>query len=206
MDLSKTKDFNPDDFFAPDISKVYYENQRVFFNIVRDQFNEINKQQDDLPKNMFRDQCIEALNDIVEMAAGGAVPAQDFLCYIYKKGIEGVLQSDLQRAHEWGIIAVSNGSKLASERLRLFYEPLYDYCLKTEGALENILVKNDLDENTVTDFVAQNYSILLMEELHMTLLDVAKKDVTEQGNFVRFQYDVEQANKKVLPRLLELIA
>ena len=206
MDLSKTKNFNPDDFFEVDISKVDYENQRVFFNIIRDQFNELNKQEDSLPKNVFREEYLNAINDIVEMAAGGVVPAQDYLCYAYKKGVEGVIPADLQRAHEWGIVAVSNGSKLSSERLRLFYEPLYDYCLKAEGALENILLKNKLDENTVTDFVALNYSILLLEEMHLSLLEIAKKDITASGNFVRFQYDVEQANKKVFPKLLELIA
>ncbi len=206
MDISKTVDFDADDFFAVDLSKVHYENQRVFFNIIRDQFNELNKQEDSLPKNVFREQYLQAIMDIVEMAAGGAVPAQDYLCYAYKKGVEGVIPADLTRAHEWGIIAVSNGSKLASERLRLFYEPLYDFCLRTEGALENILVKNKLDENTVTDFVAQNYSILLLEEMKINLLDVAKKDVTEGGNFVKFQYDVEQANKAVFPKLLKLIA
>jgi len=198
--------FNPEDFFEADISKVDYENQRKFFNIIRDQFTELNKKEDSLPKNVFREEYLQSISDIIEMAAGGSVPVQDYLCYMYKKGVEGVVPTDLMRAHEWGIIAVSNGSKLASERLRLFYEPLFDYILRQEGALENILGKNGLDENTVTDFVAQNYSILLLEEMKINLLSVAKKGITEPGNFVKFQYDVEQANKKVFPRLLELIA
>jgi len=206
MEKNKDNGFNPDDFFEQDISKVDYENQRKFFNIIRDQFTELNKKEDVLPKNVFREEYIQSISDIIEMAAGGIVPVQDYLCYIYKKGVEGVIPTDLTRAHEWGIIAVSNGSKLASERLRLFFEPLYEYILRREGALENILVKNGLDETTVTDFVAQNYSILLLEEMKINLLEVAKKDITETGNFVKFQYDVEQANKKVFPRLLELVA
>ncbi len=206
MDLSKIENYNPDDFFIPDISGIGYETQRLFFNVIRNQFSELNKQEDTLPKSMFRESYQQILMDVVEMAAGGTVPAQDFLCYIYKKGVDGVVPADLMRAHEWGIIAVSNGSKLSSERLRLFYDPLFEYCMSVPGALENILSKNGLDDSNVTDFVAQNYSILLMEEIKLDLLTVAKKPLWEEGNFVKFQYDVEQANKTVFPKLIKLIS
>ena len=206
MDISKLENYNPDDFFLADISGVGYENQRLFFNVIKDQFAELNSQEESLPKSMFRENYQKIVMDIVEMAAGGAVPAQDYLCYIYKKGVEGIIPSDLMRAHEWGIIAVSNGSKLSSERLRLFYDPLFEYCMSVPGALENILVKNGLDDTNVTDFVAQNYSILLLEHIKLDLLTVAKKPLGAEGNFVKFQYDVEQANKVIFPKLLELIS
>ncbi|MBR4270833.1 MAG: hypothetical protein IKQ31_04100 [Clostridia bacterium] len=206
MSESKNENYNPDDFFIPDISGVSYETQRLFFNVIRDQFSDINSKEDSLPKNIFRQNYQQILMDVVEMAAGGTVPAQDFLCYTYKKGVEGVVPSDLLRAHEWGIIAVSNGSKLSSERLRLFYDPLFEYCMSVSGALENILAKNGLDDSNVTDFVAQNYSILLMEQIKLDLLTVAKKPLWEEGNFVKFQYEVEQANKIIFPKLIKLIS
>ncbi len=78
--------------------------------------------------------------------------------------------------------------------------------MSVPGALENILSKNGLDDSNVTDFVAQNYSILLMEAIKLDLLTVAKKPLWEEGNFVKFQYDVEQANKTVFPKLIKLIS
>lgn len=205
MNIKDLDNFDPNDFFIDDLAEVGYNNQRAFFNIIKEQFTELNQQEDALPKDVFARQYARKIMDVVEMAAGGAVPAQDYLCYLYKRGIDGLMPSNLVRAHEWGIIAVSNGSKLSIERLRLFYEPIFDRIIES-GTLESILIKNKLNEDNIADFVAQNYSILLLEEMKIDLLTVAKKEIVTEDNFVRFSYNAEQANKKVLPKLLELIA
>ncbi|MBQ7977771.1 MAG: hypothetical protein IJ301_04215 [Clostridia bacterium] len=205
MNIENLVNFDANDFFIADISEVEYENQRVFFNIIREQFTELNQKEDILPQDVFVREYARKIMDVIEMAAGGCVPAQDFLCYIYKRGIDGLMPSNLVRAHEWGILAVSNGSKLSIERLRLFYESMFDY-VADSGTIESILIKNKLNEDNIADFVAQNYSILLLEEMKIDLLTVAKKVLVDDENFIRFNYDAEQANKKVLPKLLELIA
>lgn len=205
MKVNNLENFDPNDFFIADLADVSYNNQRMFFNVIKEEFTELNQQEDALPKDIFMRQYARKIMDIVEMAAGGAVPAQDFLCYLYKRGVDGLLPINLVRAHEWGILAVSNGSKLSIERLRLFYEPIFDNFADT-NTLEGILIKNKLDEDNIADFIAQNYSILLVEEMKIDLLTVAKKEIITEDNFVKFSYDAEQANKKVLPKLLELIA
>lgn len=205
MKVNNLENFDPNDFFIADLADVSYNNQRMFFNVIKEEFTELNQQEDALPKDIFMRQYARKIMDIVEMAAGGAVPAQDFLCYLYKRGVDGLLPINLVRAHEWGILAVSNGSKLSIERLRLFYEPIFDNFADT-NTLEGILIKNKLDEDNIADFIAQNYSILLAEEMKIDLLTVAKKEIITEDNFVKFSYDAEQANKKVLPKLLELIA
>lgn len=206
MDYSKLKNFSAEKFSAPDISDVSYDNQLAYFNIVRDEFTELNQKQNELPKDVFVRAYGQKIMDVIEMSAGGIVPAQDFLCYLYKRGLEDLMPADLVRAHEWGILAVSNGSKLSIERLRLFFDPVYNYVLDS-GKIENIIVKNKItDEQDVTDFIAQSYCILLVDEMKIDLLTVAKKPLVEKSNFIRFSHDATEANKKVLPKLLDLIA
>lgn len=203
--MAEQKAFNPDDFRALDISKVDYDTQVIFFNVIRDEFTNLNMQEGALPHKVFVEKYIQKIVDIIEMAAGSIVPAQDYLCYLYKRGVDGIMPRDLVRAHQWGIIACSNGSKLSMERLRLFYEPVFDYVLDS-GKVESIVEKNDLNQDNIAEFISQNFSILLMQEMKIDLLDIAKKPIYEEENFIKFSHDAEVARKKVLPRLIELIA
>ena len=203
--MAKQKAFNPEDFRALDISKVDYDTQVIFFNAIRDEFTNLNMQEGTLPHKVFIEKYIQKIVDIIEMAAGSIVPAQDFLCYLYKRGIEGIMPRELVRAHQRGIIACSNGSKLSMERLRLFYEPVFDYVLDS-GKVESIVEKNNLNQDNIAEFISQNFSILLMQEMKIDLLEIAKKPIYEEENFIKFSHDAEVARKKVLPRLIELIA
>ena len=205
----KTKnivDFDANKFNAEDISDVNYDNQMIYFNAIREEFTELNQKENILPQEVFIKQYAQKIMDVIEMAAGGIVPAQDYLCYLYKRGIDDMMDMNLVRAHEWGILAVSNGSKLSIERLRLFFDPVYDFILDS-GKVENIIIKNKLDnDEDITDFVAQSYCILLIDEIKLDLLNVAKKKIAEKENFIKFSHDIKEANKKVLPRLIDLIA
>ena len=205
MDYSNLIDFKAEDFNKADLFEVDYDNQRVFFNVIKDEFTELNQQEDILPVDLFAQKYGRKIMDVIEMAAGGIVPAQDFLCYLYKRGIEDLMEPNLTRAHEWGILAVSNGSKLSIERLRLFFEPVFDFIIDSKR-VEDIVEKNKLNDENISDFIAQNYCILLIEEMKIDLLTVAKKPIDQKENFIKFSHDYKEANKKVLPRLLELIA
>ncbi len=205
MKYNNLVDFKADDFNKEDLFDVSYDNQKVFFNVIKEEFTDLNQQEDALPVDVFVQQYGRKIVDIIEMAAGGIVPAQDYLCYMYKRGIEDLLESNLTRAHEWGIIAVSNGSKLSIERLRLFFEPVFDFIIDS-NKVENIIEKNKLNDENISDFIAQNYCLLLIDEMKIELLNVAKKPIEQKENFIKFSHDATEANKKVLPRLLELIA
>ena len=197
--------FNPDDFKADDLSKVDYDVQVIFFNAIKDEFTSLNMQENVLPADVFVEKYAEKIMQVIEMAAGGIVPAQDYLCYLYKRGVEGVMPRNLVRAHYWGIIACSNGSKLSMERLRLFYEPVFEYVLETKK-VEDIVEKNNLTSDNIAEFVSQNFSILFAQRMGIDLLETAKKPILENENFVKFSHDAEDVRKKVLPRLIELIA
>ena len=158
---------------------------QAFFNVIKEEFTELNQKEDELPANVFAQEYAQKIMDIIVMAAGGNVPSQDFLCYLYKRGIDGLMSNNLTRAHEWGILAVANGSKLSIERLRLFYEPVFEYVLDS-NKLESIIVKNKLNDDDISDFVAQNYSLLLIDEIKLELLTVAKKPISQSENFVKY--------------------
>ena len=90
--------FNPNDFREADISHVDYDTQVIFFNIIKEEVASLNLQEDILPEKVFVQQYAQKILDIIEMAAGSIVPAQDYLCYMYKKGIPGLLPRNLVRA------------------------------------------------------------------------------------------------------------
>lgn len=198
-------DFDPQDFQESDISHVDYDTQVLFFNVIKEEVATLNLQEDQLPEPVFADLYEQKIMDIVEMAAGGIVPAQDYLCYTYKKGIPGVLPRNLVRAHYWGLIATSNGSKLSVERMRLFYDPVYDYVLQSDK-VDDIIAKNDLNSDNIAEFIAQNFAILFCQTGRVELLDIAKKPLIEEDNFVKFSHEAEAVRDKVLPRLIELIS
>ncbi len=197
--------FDPQDFQASDISYVNYDTQVLFFNVIKEEVSTLNLQEDQLPEDVFKELYENKLMDIVEMAAGGIVPAQDFLCYTYKKGIPGVLPRNLVRAHYWGLIATSNGSKLSVERMRLFYEPVYEFVLNSDK-VDDIVEKNKLNSDNIAEFIAQNFAILFCQMGRVELLEIAKKPLIEDDNFVRFSHEADEVRKLVMPRLLELIA
>ena len=197
--------FNPDDFQLADISGVDYDVQVIFFNVIKDEFTGLNLQESTLPTDLFMDKYAQKITEVIEMAAGGIVPAQDYLCYLYKKGIDGLMPRNLVRAHYWGILACSNGSKLSMERLRLFYEPVFEYVLNAKK-VEDIVEKNNLTSDNIAEFVSQNFSILFAQRMGIDLLETAKKPIVEDENFVKFSHDAEEVRAKVLPRLMELIA
>ena len=197
--------FSLEDFKAADISKIDYDTQVIFFNVIKEEVASLNLQEDILPQNVFLQQYAQKILDIIEMAAGSIVPAQDYLCYMYKKGIPGVLSRNLVRAHYWGLLASSNGSKLSIERLRLFFEPVYDYVLNSEK-LDDIIEKNQLNQDNIAEFIAQNFAILFCQQAKIDLLETAKKPIVEEENFIKFSHDAEAIKKSVLPRLIELIA
>lgn len=200
-----TKAFNPDDFREADISHVDYDTQVIFFNVIKEEVASLNLQEDILPEKVFIQEYAQKILDIISMAAGSIVPAQDYLCYMYKKGIPGVLGRNLVRAHHWGLIAASNGSKLSIERLRLFFEPVYDFILKSDK-LDDIITKNNLTQDNIAEFIAQNYAILFCQEAKIDLLNTAKRDLVEDENFVKFSHDADAIRKKIMPRLIELIS
>lgn len=200
-----SENFDPQDFQASDISYVDYDTQVLFFNVIKEEVATLNVQEEQMPEDVFREMYEEKLMDIVEMSAGGIVPAQDFLCYTYKKGIPGILPRNLVRAQYWGLIATSNGSKLSVERMRLFYEPVYEYVLDS-NKVDDIVEKNGLTSETITDFIAQNFAILFCQMGKVELLDIAKKPLVEEDNFVKFSHEAEAVRKLVLPRLIELIS
>ncbi len=197
--------FKASDFQEADISHVSYDNQVIFFNVIKEEVASLNLQEDILPADVFMQQYAQKILDIIDMAVSSVVPAQDYLCYMYKKGIPGVLKKNLVRAHEWGLIAASNGSKLSIERLRLFFEPVYNYVLNSDR-LDDIISKNELTQDNIAEFIAQNFSILFCQMANIDLLTTAKKDLEGDDNFVRFNHDAEAVKKKVLPRLIELIS
>jgi len=197
--------FDPQDFQASDISHVDYDTQVLFFNVIKEEVATLNLQEDQLPEDVFAEMYEQKIMDIVEMAAGGIVPAQDYLCYTYKKGIPNILPRNLVRAQYWGLIATSNGSKLSVERMRLFFEPVYEYVLKSDK-VQDIVEKNNLNSDNIAEFIAQNFAILFCQIGKVELLDIAKKPLIEEDNFKKFSHEAEAVRNLVLPRLLELIA
>ena len=192
-------------FNAPDLKDISYEDQTLYFKSIQALFTDLNLKQARMSIENYRNTYISTIEDIAAMAVVGNVPAMDYLCFLYKRGIDNILPRNLARAHEWGIFAVAAGSKLSIERLRLFFEPVYDYVIDN-GDVDAIESKNNLNDDDVAEFVAYSFCNVLIDEMGLSLLEQSKKGIIQEENFQEFSHRANDARDRALPKMLELIS
>jgi len=192
-------------FNAPDLKDVSYEDQTFYFKAIQQLFTQLNIQQGKMSISSYRQAYLDKVVDMASLAVSGNVPAMDYLCFLYKRGIDDILPRNLARAHEWGLFAVANGSKLSIERLRLFFEPVYDYVIKN-GDVDLIEEKNEIQDDEMGEFIAYSYANIFIDEMGLTLLEEAKKGIDEEDSFQEFNKMANIAKDKSLPKMLDLIS
>jgi len=193
-------------FFKADLSDVDYDDQNDYFNIMKGMFTSLNINKPKMQLEDFVDSYYDLLEMATEMAVCGCVPAMDYLCFIYKKGIDDVMPINLTRAHEWGLLATAAGSKLSPERLRMFMDPVYRYVIDND-AVESIIQKHDIqsDEDLV-NFIAYSFANIFNEKQKLNLGYMSKKSLISDESFQVFLKNTSKVRDEALPVMLKFIA
>lgn len=181
-------------------SDYTYEEQNDLFLEFKKPFDELNKMSESKMLKLFP----EYLESAVILAVGGNPVAQDFLVYIYKKGRTGIMQPNLLRAYEWGVISADNFCMLTIDRMRFFFNPAYGR-IAGSSKLEAIIKKYDLTADIIEYFFAYNIADLMISASNISLEDMSKKDIIPEDFQDSKIRELENVRDRVIENMLDLL-
>lgn len=195
------KDFNFDDY-----TKVSYEDQTKLFNAIKSMFVKLREDSEFMSQQEFETKYVDYLIELLELAVTGNVTAMDYLCFMYKKGIDEVMPVNLTLAHKWGMLAIANGSKLSVDRLRMFITPVLEYVEDSDLDIDFMLDRYDVADQDAAYFIAQTFAGLYNPRMNITLLNMSREEpVSFDSNFQKFMFDANAKRDEVLPDLLKYL-
>ena len=193
-------------FNFEDYSKVSYEDQTKLFNSLKQMFLALREEEQYMDEASFEKKYVDYLLELLNMAVTGNVSAMDYLCFLYKKGIEGVLPMNLTLAHKWGMLAIANGSKLSVDRLRMFILPVFEFIEDSDLDIEYMMDRYDVKDGDAAYFIAQTFAGIYNPKMGITLLNMAKENPASiETNFQKFMYDATNARQQVEEELLKYL-
>lgn len=194
------------DFSFDDYTKVSYEDQTKLFNALKTMFVKLRENSEFMSEQEFQTKYVDYLVELLELAVTGNVTAMDYLCFMYKKGIDGVMPVNLTLAHKWGMLAIANGSKLSVDRLRMFITPVLEFVEDSDLDIEYMLDRYDVEEQDAAYFIAQTFAGLYNPRMNITLLNMSREEpISIDSNFQKFMFDASAKRDEVLPDLLKYL-
>lgn len=190
-----------------DYTKLSFDVQNEAYAVIKQLFVNLRENQAYMDEQSFNDAYASLFFELLNIAVTGNVAAMDYLCYIYKKGIDGMLYPNLTLAHKWGMLAIENGSKLSIERLRMFLTPVYDYLDEHDLDVDKMVKEYDIDKEDAISFVSQTFAGMYNPKMNITPLALAKEDPTSfETNFTKFNIEASKKRESVLPELLKYLS
>ena len=204
MNLFENENYYNKDYY----DKLPYDRQKELFLKIRSQVPNVS---DDIRYNYdkFKAAILNRIEQICAYACSGHIPSQDYMGYIYKRGFSDFFPVNYKRALEWNLLAATNGSKLAPQKMRAFMEPAIDMIMMS-SFWPKIIKFNDLNLQNYFWFLSQYVSEILVADLSLNPVDMAKKELVEEDTNerrVRIFYDryrdssVEKAIEKLSSQL-----
>jgi len=193
-------------FDFDDFSKLNFDEQTTMFNAIKEVFANLRENSQYMDMESYQNTYFGLIYQVLDLAVTGNVAAMDYLCYAYKKGMEGALPVNLTLAHKWGMLAIANGSKLSVDRLRMFFTPIFDYIENSDIDLDLMMTRNDILEGDAAFFVAETFAGLYNPKMEITLLAMAKEDpASEDSNFQKFLFDANKVRDQILPEMTKYL-
>ena len=193
--------FNFDDY-----SKVSYEDQTKLFNALKTTFVKLREKSEFMEESEFETEYVNYLIELLNLAVTGNVSAMDYLCFMYKKGVDGVMPVNLTLAHKWGMLAIANGSKLSVDRLRMFLTPVLEYVEDSDLDIDFMLDRYEVKDADAAYFIIQTFAGLYNPRMDITLLNMAREDpASSDSNFQKFMFDANKKRDEVLPDLMKYL-
>ncbi len=193
-------------FNFEDYSKVSYEDQTKLFNAIKSTFVQLREQSEYMEQQEFEAKYVDYLVELLDLAVTGNVSAMDYLCFMYKKGVDGAIPVNLTLAHKWGMLAIANGSKLSVDRLRMFITPVLEYVEDSDVDIGYMMDRYDVEDADAAYFVAQTFAGLYNPRMDITLLNMAREDpIPLESNFQKFMIEASKKRDEVLPDLLKYL-
>ncbi len=174
MNLFENKKYyNKEEF-----DKLSYETQKELFLKIRRWVPDVDDNTR-YNKDKYKKVIIKKIEEICSYACSGHIPSQDYMGYIYKRGFDEFFPINYKRSIEWNIIAASNLSKIAPQKMKAFMNPAIDMILYSPR-WSQIIKYNDLNLTNYFWFLSQYICDILYRELSLNPVEMAKKEIIEE--------------------------
>lgn len=174
MNLFENKKYyNKDEF-----DKLSYDIQKELFLKIRMWVPDVDDETR-YNKDKYRKVIIKKIEEICAYACAGHIPSQDYMGYIYKRGFDEFFPINYKRSIEWNIIATSNLSKIAPQKMKAFMNPAVDMIIYSPK-WSQIIRYNDLNLSNYFWFLSQYVCDILFKELSLNPVEMAKKELIEE--------------------------
>lgn len=186
-----------------------YENE--FKSIIDEQSNAFIKLRRSVAKKISSVTIFEAekifpdiLEDLQVRAVSGDIVAQDYLGYIYKKGIKYLLPVNIELAMKWQILAASNGNYFSITKLALFLNYAYDLIV-FEDDFPQLRDKHYLSLENYEMTLGKLICDAIVDYLSLDALSLTKEKVVEIKDNDASLRKFDRAKAKAVEKVLEYL-
>lgn len=172
------------------------------FNIIRKNMLEFC----DLANNSQRDEdnFFDIFSNIVSEAKKGYLPAQDYLGYVFKKGLGDLIPANYETSMFWQFLSGANGNDYTLSKLRIFFARSYQIILELED-IEQISIKNNLSQENYEYVLGKLFCDAMCDELGVEINSLAEKKPVFLPQSLKLVQNFESARIKSLSRVIEFL-
>ena len=153
-------------------------------------------EKDDVIIDCFNDVCLESTkNDPI---------AQDYLSYIFKKGLENVIPSNYEKFMQFEILAAANGNNFALEKLALFLNyPLNEISYQED--FEYLVSKHNLTSQNYLYIVGKLICEGIIDEMQLDPQNLVKEDLAFVDFSPKLMRKFDKARNSAIPKVLNFL-
>lgn len=150
------------------------------------------------------DVIIDVFNDVSLKASKNDPIAQDFLAYIFKKGLDNVIPVNYEKYMQWQILAAGNGNHFAVDKLSLFLSVSLNEIVFAED-FGYILVKNELNNHNYSFIVGKLICEAIADDLRLDPERLVKEELQHKEFDAKIMRVFDRARKFAIPKVLKFL-
>lgn len=147
---------------------------------------------------------IDAFNDICIKAADNDPIAQDYLAYIFKKGLGNVIPVNYEKYMQWQILACANGNQFALEKMSLFLSYALNEILFADD-FSHIATRNDLTESNYNYIVGRLICEAMADELNLDPKRLISESISHKEFDAKIMHVFDKARNYSIPKILNYL-
>ena len=148
--------------------------------------------------------AIDAFNDICLDASKNDPIAQDYLAYIFKKGLRGIIAPNHEKYMQWQILAAANGNQYSIDKLSLFLNFALTEVLSAED-VEYIIRRNNLTESNYQYVLGRLLCEGIADELRLDPESLVKEPLMHKEFDPAVMRAFDRARNFVIPKVLKFL-
>ena len=147
---------------------------------------------------------IDSFNDICLMASKNDPIAQDYLSYIFKKGLGNIIPVNYEKYMQFQILAGANGNNFALDKLALFLNFALNEIAYAED-FEYIATKNELNQNNFLYIVGRLLCEGIIDEMQLNPEKLVKDPIEHIEFNSPLMRKFDKARNASIPKVLKFL-